>query len=178
VSITWFSDILKAIDLRARFLFGAAFLGVVALSFPDVFPFAKSGAEFRPWIILGTLASLTVALIKAYDPAARPVHESRRRNAVIADLGKLSEWELEALLGSVDRGTRSLSHNDNLGIRGLPAPLVARGILERAEGRPRSAVDTYVIPAFVWQHLKDNEARYRDRLAELTAKRKAKERAT
>lgn len=171
------SEILKAFDLRARFVLGTAVVGVVLLlpanAFSDSVGLSQFGADHRPWIAFVTLACLVIGSIKAYEPIGGWRRGSRRRTAIVADLENLAESELEALLDSVGRGTRSVSLSGMWVDRAVSSALVARGILENAEGRPGSDLIVCVIPEFVWQHLRNNEPRYRDRLAVLTAKRKA-----
>ncbi len=172
-------DVIDALNVRARILFGIALIGGVLHFAPTLFGedsgLAKFQADYRPWIAFVTLASTVLASIKAYDAIEHSLKERRRRFAVLADMESLSESELFRIVQCVESNTRSLIFTDYFfDDRSLVDALITRGILERA-GPPTERGDAVcVIPEFVWRYAKARQQALKDRLAELRARREGK----
>jgi len=149
-----FSDFLKTIQLKPRFLFGLWLVGMLLLFFPDgwatKFGFRSIVEHYRGWMGLGTITAFAFWLVQLVPSWRKARAVKRCRQRAIESLAALSSDELLLLGFCLNRNQRTLT----LEVTHRAAnALKAKGLLEMASGSGNIAAWSYTVPDFVWDHL-------------------------
>lgn len=157
---TW-TDWLKVIELKPRFLFAIWLVGSLVIFLPEPVAERLGTQEIRetlsPWLGLGTLAAFSFWLVQLI-PLYREIRARQRyRAAAIRALDSISpeEWVLVAYCLKQNQQTITLSMIDR-----EACSLEARGLLQRADGIGNRLSWPYTIPTFLWEHLLTNRGQF------------------
>jgi len=152
-----FSDLLKAIQLKPRFLFGLWLVGMILLFFPDgwatKFGFRGIIQNYRGWIGLGTIVVFAFWLVQLVPSFLQARAVKRYRQNVIKSLSALSNDEWLLLAFCVIRNQRTLTLEIT---HGAANALEAKRLLNKASGVGNKMAWPYTIPDFVWEYLSRN----------------------
>jgi len=161
---TW-SDWLKIIQMKPRFLFGLWFLGSLVLFLPNeianAFGIQDIRSRFQGYIGVGTLAAFAFWCVQLI-----PIYQSRKREReawqkVIDSIKSLSpeEWLLVAYCLARNQKTITLEITHR-----AAGALATKGILIMSSGVGNKLAWPFTIPDFLWAHFKANPQLIFDRI--------------
>lgn len=155
----FFSDLLKAIQLKPRFLFGLWLVGMFLLSFPDrlatkfgVREIRNSGRGLIGLVTIGAFAFWLVQLIPVWRQA---IANRRSKRQVIESLDSLSSDEWFVLAYCIDRNQRTVTLEIDHRAAGA---LLAKGLLRIPAGMCNILAVPYTIPSYLWKHLQEHRS--------------------
>ena len=158
--MSWASELVKAVQ-KPRFAFAGLVACGVCLMWGAVFP-TNAGVfvSLRPWLVLAALACGGLLAWDVVAALVRAVQSQLARKRTIRELSNLTEDERKKLAFWVERDIRS----GGLERDGATASLVHRGVLVWVEdSRTYKTIATYIIPSFLWEHLKKHPDALKER---------------
>lgn len=147
-------DILNAIQLKARYLFGIAALGALMLlmsqSWAEAFGVEKFREDYRGGIGIVTLTAGVFWVVQLFAVYERWSRERRRRRSVLAMLDSLSPEEMLLLAYCVIRNCRTITLDVT---DRVACALASKGLLYRPAGTYSPLSYPFAVPDFLWAHL-------------------------
>jgi hypothetical protein len=148
------SDWLKIIQLKPRFLFGLGLLGVLLLFLPSSlvgsFGIISVRDSYRGWIGTATLAAFAFWGVQLLPSLKAWLHERKRKSEILMSLDALSKEEQFLLAYCLDRNQRTVCLPM---IDRAATSLCQKGLLVSANRFADSLAWPFTIPNFVWEHL-------------------------
>jgi hypothetical protein len=155
--MSMWSDLLKVIQLKPRYLFGLWLLGTVLLVLPTRlavhFGVVDFRDHYRSWIGLLTLGAFSFWLVQLVPAAQRKRAQSKWKKGVLKNLGGLSPQERFVLAYCVHRGQRTVYLRV---IEPAATSLCHKGLMLSASGSGSMLAWPYTIPDFVWDYIRTN----------------------
>ena len=150
----WFFDWIKAIQLKARYLFGIWFAGALILFSPISLADKMGITNFRQthkhWIGLATIVAFVFWFISIWGIFHNYRKRQKREAAILEKVKFLSPEEKTILAYCVDRQQQSIS----LEITEKSASLLSqKGLLIKGSGVHDVLYWPHTIPDFLWSHL-------------------------
>lgn len=151
------SDWLKVIQLKARFLFGIWLFGLLFLSIPDKwavqFGIDTVRESIRPWVGVVTLGGFVFWIVQLIPEFQKYRKTRKQKQFRINALNTLSteEWLILAYCLHKGRQTITISAMDH-----AACALVSKEMLVKADGINEPLWWPYTVPQSIWQHISKN----------------------
>ncbi len=156
--MSWVENILKLIELKARYFFALWILGALLIFLPlaikEQMGLANLPLVIKPWIGIITLVSFVMWVIQLFQILRNWFKLRRMRSDIIDQLHTLTSDERDIFIVCLAKNQRTIHRN-------ITDPdthsLVSKRLLIQAAGAGNMLAWPFTIPTFVWVHLKEND---------------------
>jgi len=155
--VSWWESVVKAVQLKPRYLFGIALAGFVVALLPDSLSdhlgMTTILSVSRGYISLAAILAFCLGIVQLF-PSVQEWWRTRKHRAImLAQLDSLSKEEKLLLAYCVSRKRRTLL----LVLFSTPANVAAglsqKGLIQPAMGTQNTNAWPHTIPAFVWEEI-------------------------
>jgi hypothetical protein len=156
--VSWWESVVKAVQLKPRYLFGIALAGfVVALLLPDSLSdylgMTTVLSVGRGWVSLAAILAFCLGIVQLFPSVQEWWCARKHRAIMLAQLDSLSKEEKLLLAYCVSRKRRTLLLDLNSTPANVAAGLSQKGLMQPAMGTQNIFAWPHTVPTFVWEEI-------------------------